>query len=119
MSSQPVVVQLNMSGLRPETIGAIATSARGQADGVASLGPDKKVPLDQLPDIAKADFSAEMAQLKQEIIATCISYASLNSAGGVPQLSDQGQIPSWTLPERVIERISALEEKVSRLSATS
>jgi hypothetical protein len=119
MTTQPVVVQLNLSGLRPETIGAIATSARGQANGVASLGSDKKVPLEQLPDIAKTNFSAEIDQLNQQIIATYIPYSSFNSVGGVPQLSDQGQIPSWTLPERVIERISALEEKVSRLIATS
>lgn len=38
--------------LTPDAIGAIATTEKGTADGVASLGTDGKVPASQLPEIS-------------------------------------------------------------------
>ena len=38
--------------ITPDAIGAIATTAKGTADGVASLGTDGKVPASQLPEIS-------------------------------------------------------------------
>lgn len=38
--------------ITPDAIGAIASTAKGTADGVASLGADGKVPASQLPEIS-------------------------------------------------------------------
>lgn len=38
--------------ITPDAIGAIASTAKGTADGVASLGTDGKVPASQLPEIS-------------------------------------------------------------------
>lgn len=43
-----------VTGLQAALDGKIATSARGAANGVASLGSDGKVPLNQLPDLGSA-----------------------------------------------------------------
>jgi hypothetical protein len=116
-STQPFF-QFGITGLNAASIGAIATSARGQADGVASLGPDKKVPWDQLPESPQTEVLSPEGKLKDELIPDrCLTYASLNSYGGVPQISGEtGQIPEWTIPSTLINRIAFLEAEVTRLA---
>jgi hypothetical protein len=42
---------IHLEGLKPETIGAIPTTQKGQPGGVATLGSDRKVPVEQLPPL--------------------------------------------------------------------
>jgi hypothetical protein len=115
--------QFGITGLTASTIGAIASSEKGQPDGVATLGSDRKVLADQLPlptinvaDIVPILFPA--GKLLDELIPDrCLTWSSLNAIGGVPKIGEDGKIPDWVIPQSLIDRLSFLEAEVVRLSA--
>jgi hypothetical protein len=81
MTVQPVVVQLNLSGLRPETIGAIAVSDKGEPGGVASLDSEGKVLAEQLPTTPPSNGG--MGTISVEVIEDIV-YSVLAALMGAP-----------------------------------
>lgn len=67
--------------LTPAIIGAVATTARGAANGVASLDAGTKVPVAQLPDLS----------------ATYVTTARIGAANGVASLGATSLVPSAQL----------------------
>lgn len=72
--------------LTPDAIGAIATTAKGTAGGVASLGADGKVPASQLPEISSVKtYTATIGTTWVEDENTGVKTQSVAIAGVTAQ----------------------------------
>ena len=72
--------------LTPDAIGAIASTSKGTADGVASLGADGKVPASQLPEISSVKtYTATIGTTWTEDSNTGVKTQSVAIAGVTAQ----------------------------------
>ncbi len=86
--------------LSPSDIGAIATTAKGAANGVAELDAGGKLPTSQLPNLAVSDFLGEVANEAAMLALTGQKgdWASRTDSGAVWIITGDtpSSIGSWT-----------------------